>query len=1222
MSARVSGSGVASPPPTLSSATLSRIAVVREAQTLGAIRAGHALVSAGGAHDAAPCLICGDALLTNVSQPCGHSDICVMCILRLRLITGNRRCPLCQADTEHLVALSQEAFLARGGAATAYEEWGIYGDEGGPSLRLDDASGVFFHTSAEPQRARVTALRQYTCGCVRGGGGAGGGSLCASTFTSLELLTKHTSSEHGQHLCELCARHRAVFVMELPRYRPKQLTLHCTQGDLTAGFSGHPLCALGASTELRQRHVERTPPHPPPPPAGKFCDARHYDDAALYTHLHRDHFHCHWCSANQPPGTRQYYNAYADLERHFERAHYLCREPSCRAARYGVFSSALDLQAHNVDVHNAPVSDVLPHVGFRFARRQGMRSARSPRSPRSDGSNETFEDDGGSSADEGGGRIVRLTYTAEDFPSLQLAGGGGDPGAAVFPADATATGGGGPAPAVRLHHVPFNGGLARIVSMGGDTARSADILGNAAAFPALGPGGGGVSATRLRALGTRSGAGGGSMRLNAYTSLGALLVMTGQGHLMDSAAVQEAGETTTFVNGIPVTFADGGGRTSSGAGHMRINPQSSRQERQVLGESEAAPQRAALPPPPAAKGAAGAYAAAAAAPVPRPMTAAAAPPSSPPPQPPIQPVHANAVVGVKNSLGPLGTSFTRFKELSSEYNRGFLPSDEYFDAALAIFREAHQRAPPSQRLQQQQGGYGALLSPMGAFAVHLPSLLAEMPDAALGCAALELHSAWMLSPEGRTTWGEVEAYKALAAAEAQRRAASDAALAAAAAASKTAASSVAANAAAAASSAAATVAVTAAAEKKQAGLSAAVAGPPAPSAPAPHAASAPQGRWASKAAGPAPISAANISMPPLPPPRSAAAPTHMARPPVLAVSPPPQAAAPSPPPRASAGSSDAVSFPELASTGAPAPAPATLNMGDVFSKKLKGGGTLFSTGGTRSLTTVSGARTGRGAAESAVEEEGEGGDDWLSGRIVAPSKAQALRKQHERQEQQGAEDEVAADAPEDNAAPRRAPRKFIAPQDMAPLASLDGPTKAEQRKARQLEKAASIGTKASSAIAAAPVVPAAASAPPPLTAGALAGIASGWTLQGGGSIPLPTPVTAPTWGAAAPPAAPRVMHVPFPRKLRPETPALRSAASLDAALSGFVTKPTPAPHTDAEGLLVSTGGARVLTSSARCVADGASPVSSMPMRRPLGDDDVVDFAFLGGGHGKKPKGRK
>lgn len=176
----------------------------------------------------------------------------------------------------------------------------------------------------------------------------------------------HLAGAHGgRYLCDLCSANRAVFVMELRRYTARELAAHCREGEPEAGFPGHPLCAL--------------------------CDRRFYGETELIEHLvrggragwghelampaastpplplqTREHFNCHLCP--RAADRRAFFGAYADLERHFGRRHFSCREPACVQTRFVVFDTSLELQ-----VGRGPSLLLLPAPHAPRSRRRSMR---------------------------------------------------------------------------------------------------------------------------------------------------------------------------------------------------------------------------------------------------------------------------------------------------------------------------------------------------------------------------------------------------------------------------------------------------------------------------------------------------------------------------------------------------------------------------------------------------------------------------------------------------------------------------------------------------------------------------------------------------------------------------------------------------------------------------------------------------------------------------------
>lgn len=119
----------------LSAETAARMAAVQQAQAsaiarLGGRRRGHSdLDDEESEHQADACLICGEKAATVCVFECGHNVACGMCAARVRLLSGDRRCPLCKAALEHPVCLSRQEFANR--PKVVWDDFGIYGSHGG-----------------------------------------------------------------------------------------------------------------------------------------------------------------------------------------------------------------------------------------------------------------------------------------------------------------------------------------------------------------------------------------------------------------------------------------------------------------------------------------------------------------------------------------------------------------------------------------------------------------------------------------------------------------------------------------------------------------------------------------------------------------------------------------------------------------------------------------------------------------------------------------------------------------------------------------------------------------------------------------------------------------------------------------------------------------------------------------------------------------------------------
>jgi E3 ubiquitin-protein ligase ZNF598 len=84
-----------------------------------------------------------------------------------------------------------------------------------------------------------------------------------------------------------------------------------------------------------------------------WCKDHYYDDAALYTHMERVHYHCHICRREDNHAAYNYFDQYSNLEAHFEAKHHLCPFDSCRAAKFVVFANEGELKRHAATEHGA-----------------------------------------------------------------------------------------------------------------------------------------------------------------------------------------------------------------------------------------------------------------------------------------------------------------------------------------------------------------------------------------------------------------------------------------------------------------------------------------------------------------------------------------------------------------------------------------------------------------------------------------------------------------------------------------------------------------------------------------------------------------------------------------------------------------------------------------------------------------------------------------------------
>jgi len=144
-------------------------------------------------------------------------------------------------------------------------------------------------------------------------------------------LHRHVRSTHGKIMCDLCTRNKKVFTHEHELFSFGELRRHEKYGDDNpgavdqSGFKGHPECG--------------------------FCKQRFYGDDELYTHCRERHERCHICDRRNGGRNPQYYLDYAQLEKHFADAHFVCLDAECQANKTNVYESEMDLKAHQLSEH-------------------------------------------------------------------------------------------------------------------------------------------------------------------------------------------------------------------------------------------------------------------------------------------------------------------------------------------------------------------------------------------------------------------------------------------------------------------------------------------------------------------------------------------------------------------------------------------------------------------------------------------------------------------------------------------------------------------------------------------------------------------------------------------------------------------------------------------------------------------------------------------------------
>jgi hypothetical protein len=293
------------------------------------------------------CLVCYSSLADyHVVTPCGHAEICGVCHLRLRYLHADRKCPICKAESEQVIVDLTTTDKIE------FSEYNIWGNDLGVDFIYNEESQMFVR--AEYYERELKPLFGYRCNyknCLydataqvsKHDSNSNGDDNNSNNKSKkpIRVLQDHLRNQHKLALCQLCVDHQRDFVSQLPRFTPSQLQTHLSRGDPAAGFHGHPLC--------------------------EFCrPTRFYDITALHHHLALEHFKCHVCEKQGL--SDQYFKNYAQLEKHFDRQHFLCRDVQCIMARFVVFGNELDLKHHQRTVHGATLGDTKIQLEFRVAR--------------------------------------------------------------------------------------------------------------------------------------------------------------------------------------------------------------------------------------------------------------------------------------------------------------------------------------------------------------------------------------------------------------------------------------------------------------------------------------------------------------------------------------------------------------------------------------------------------------------------------------------------------------------------------------------------------------------------------------------------------------------------------------------------------------------------------------------------------------------------------------
>ena len=269
------------------------------------------------------CLICAEPLSFVSVYQCGHSDVCALCTLRLRLVVGDKRCCACREESENvLVTRQQGCFTSKfpssfPSASRALSTGGQF-----QLIPLDQARDVYFDD--EEYRNEINLKTSLAC------------QVCNEEFKNLKALKSHLKEKHKLFMCAVCLEGRRVFVQEQVLYTRQELDRHYKRGDTKgpmaeAGFKGHPTC--------------------------QFCNKSFYSDQELYSHMQTKHVFCFLCRRERP-GDYVYYKNLKELTGHFASNHHFCTHEECEGKHpeERVFATKEQFHVHYVQTHGGDLS--------------------------------------------------------------------------------------------------------------------------------------------------------------------------------------------------------------------------------------------------------------------------------------------------------------------------------------------------------------------------------------------------------------------------------------------------------------------------------------------------------------------------------------------------------------------------------------------------------------------------------------------------------------------------------------------------------------------------------------------------------------------------------------------------------------------------------------------------------------------------------------------------
>lgn len=219
------------------------------------------------------CAVCAEPLKFCAFGPCHHQEVCSLCMARLRYLKNDKTCPICRHEcpvifvTRHLdnnytkrvgkdqwaelevrVATAPARNLSPGMSPPERSKcWKLQEKAKSPRhpelIFMKKINAIFDDIDQYRELDRMLGLTHPKLEEVT--------DVSKLTIKGIKDLKRIIDGKLNLSFCDLCLKHRPVFIPEQMLYTKAELHVHNTKGDpdgslKEANFKGHPRCKCAA----------------------------------------------------------------------------------------------------------------------------------------------------------------------------------------------------------------------------------------------------------------------------------------------------------------------------------------------------------------------------------------------------------------------------------------------------------------------------------------------------------------------------------------------------------------------------------------------------------------------------------------------------------------------------------------------------------------------------------------------------------------------------------------------------------------------------------------------------------------------------------------------------------------------------------------------------------------------------------------------------------------